>query len=379
MQGIVDGEPVIVVEHDTRIHDYAAPDWPHCRGGDNCYRVLLEGRPKLTCELDMEDEHGGDGGLIACSMRVVNAIPAVLRRARGLTLDARPADGLRAQPIPLGATPDHHQALDFYALICDDRLPDPSRPRTSVRTCGMGKVHELGYVGIASLDLDAWSAYTTGVLGHEVAHDSDAESLFLKMDGHHHRLSVHPGETEDVAFVGWEVGSAENMQALAAQLDAADVEVTAATRAEAGDRRVVDFVHFVDPHSGCAWSCTTGPKSRSCRRSPSTAVTGFKTGNQGIGHFVTFVPDPVAAAMFYERSLGFAVSDWIIIPGMGRIGAFMHCNTRHHSLAFFAEPPAPQAYAPRDDGVHVDRRRRHRLRPLPRARPGDGDARSSPQ
>ena len=89
VQGIVDGRPVVVVEHDTRIHDAAAPDWPVCRGGDNCYRVLLEGRPKLTCELDMEDEHGGDGGLIACSMRVVNAIPAVCAAPPGLlsTLD----------------------------------------------------------------------------------------------------------------------------------------------------------------------------------------------------------------------------------------------------------------------------------------------------
>jgi hypothetical protein len=84
VQGIVHGQPVIVVEHDTRIHDDAAPDWPRCGGGDNCYRVLLEGRPKLTCELDMEDEHGGDGGLIACSMRVVNAIPAVCDAAPGV-------------------------------------------------------------------------------------------------------------------------------------------------------------------------------------------------------------------------------------------------------------------------------------------------------
>ncbi len=89
VQGIVGGRPVIAVEHDTRIHADAAPDWPRCAGGDNCYKVILEGRPKLTCELDMEDEHGGDGGLIACSMRVVNAIPAVCAAAPGLlsTLD----------------------------------------------------------------------------------------------------------------------------------------------------------------------------------------------------------------------------------------------------------------------------------------------------
>jgi 4-hydroxy-tetrahydrodipicolinate reductase len=89
VQATVNGKPAIVVEHDTRIHADAAPDWPVCAGGLNCYKVVLEGRPKLTCELDMEDEFGGDGGLIACSMRVVNAVPAVCAAEPGLlsTLD----------------------------------------------------------------------------------------------------------------------------------------------------------------------------------------------------------------------------------------------------------------------------------------------------
>ena len=118
VQGIVDGEPVVVVEHDTRIHDDAAPDWPQCRGGDNCYRVLIAGRPKLTCELDMEDEHGGDGGLIACSMRVVNAIPAVCAAPPGLHVDARSPAGLRPQRARRTGI---HQELDLHVLICDDR------------------------------------------------------------------------------------------------------------------------------------------------------------------------------------------------------------------------------------------------------------------
>jgi catechol 2,3-dioxygenase-like lactoylglutathione lyase family enzyme len=182
----------------------------------------------------------------------------------------------------------------------------------------MGKVHELGYVGISAGDLDEWRGYATDVLGHEVAHDSDDHSLFLKMDGHHHRLAVHPSDDDDVAYVGWEVGTAENMQALAAQLEKAGVPVALATPEEAADRRVVDFVHFVDPNSGVRMELHYGPE-------------------------VAFMPPyhpqrPVAAAEFYEQVLGFAVSDWIIIPGVGRIGAFMHCNSRHHSLAFFANP-----------------------------------------
>lgn len=212
----------------------------------------------------------------------------------------------------------------------------------------MAKVQQLGYVGITSTDLDAWGAYATSVLGHQIAHDSDDQALFLKMDEHHHRLSVHPGDEEDVRFVGWSVGNAARMQALAAQLDAADVAVTAGKPEEAADRRVIDFVHFVDPHSGIRTELHYGPEVIFTPPfSPQRPVTGFKTGDLGLGHFVTFVADIEAAVAFYEEVLGFGVSDWIVLPGLGRIGAFLHCNTRHHSLALFANP------APRKKVHHV--------------------------
>jgi 4-hydroxy-tetrahydrodipicolinate reductase len=84
VQGIINGRPGIVVEHYTRVDTDAAPQWPHCAGGENGYRILLEGRPRLACEITMADEHGGDGGLIANGMRVVNAIPFVCDTAPGI-------------------------------------------------------------------------------------------------------------------------------------------------------------------------------------------------------------------------------------------------------------------------------------------------------
>jgi extradiol dioxygenase len=150
---------------------------------------------------------------------------------------------------------------------------------------------------------------------------------------------VHPGDTEDVEFVGWEVGTAANMDSLAGKLEGAGVTVIAAKPEEAADRRVVDFVHFVDPHSGLRMELHYGPEVAFMPPFyPQRPITGFKTEQQGLGHLVTFVPDPIAAAEFYEHVLGFGVSDWVLVPGMGRLGAFMHCNTRHHSFAFFANP-----------------------------------------
>jgi 2,3-dihydroxybiphenyl 1,2-dioxygenase len=205
----------------------------------------------------------------------------------------------------------------------------------------VAKINQLGYVGIGARDTNAWRAYATDVLGHEVAPWSDDQHLYLRMDEQHHRLTVHPADRDDVVYVGWDVGGPDNMHEVAAQLEKAGVEVAAATPEEAADRRVLDFVHFVDPHSRLRMELHYGPEIIYMPPfHPQRPIHGFKTGDQGMGHFVTYVSDAEAAAAFYSEALGLAMSDWILVPGMGRIGAFMHCNPRQHSFAFFANPAA---------------------------------------
>ena len=83
VQGIVDGRPVLVVEHVTRMHDDLGPDWPRSDGG---YEIIIEGVPRMVCRLDMEDEHGDHavGGVVLTATRLVNAIPAVCDAPPGL-------------------------------------------------------------------------------------------------------------------------------------------------------------------------------------------------------------------------------------------------------------------------------------------------------
>src|SRR5262249_11756701 len=48
VKGFVGGRPKLVVDHITRIVDDIAPDWPKPPGGQRgCYRVLIEGSPRL--------------------------------------------------------------------------------------------------------------------------------------------------------------------------------------------------------------------------------------------------------------------------------------------------------------------------------------------
>ena len=78
VQGIVDGEPLIVIEHITRIHPSCAPDWPSPPdGGDGAHRVIIEGRPRIEVSVEATDEGGNRaaGGNATAVGRLVNAIP----------------------------------------------------------------------------------------------------------------------------------------------------------------------------------------------------------------------------------------------------------------------------------------------------------------
>jgi len=83
VQGLVDGRPVLVVEHVTRLDDDLAPEWPT---GNGSYRVRITGHPTMHCEFEFEDEHGDHavGGVILTATRIVNAIPAVCAAPPGL-------------------------------------------------------------------------------------------------------------------------------------------------------------------------------------------------------------------------------------------------------------------------------------------------------
>jgi hypothetical protein len=87
VQGIVDGEAVLVVEHVTRIDPGCAPDWPSpADGGDGAHRVVIEGRPRIEVTVEATDEGGNRaaGGNATAAGRLVNAIPWLRAAAPGL-------------------------------------------------------------------------------------------------------------------------------------------------------------------------------------------------------------------------------------------------------------------------------------------------------
>src|ERR1700730_1318359 len=101
----------------------------------------------------------------------------------------------------------------------------------------------LGYFGVRARNLDDWSACGEKFLGLQLG-DRSRKSLTFRMDDRRQRIVVQEDDADggQAAFMGWEVGSGQALDKLAATLEAADVRVHRAPRATAEERRVKDLI-----------------------------------------------------------------------------------------------------------------------------------------
>jgi 2,4-diaminopentanoate dehydrogenase len=84
--GVVDGHPVITIEHINRMAPDLAPEWASAPHGT--YRIVIDGEPHIHCDLRFGTEgtaaSANDNAMEATAMRVVNAIPYVVEAAPGI-------------------------------------------------------------------------------------------------------------------------------------------------------------------------------------------------------------------------------------------------------------------------------------------------------
>ena len=91
VMGMVDGAPVVVLEHITRLRDDLCPEWPQPAQPGGNYRIEITGEPCYGMDICLSSPNGdhNHAGVLATAMRIVNAIPAVIAAAPGIrtTLD----------------------------------------------------------------------------------------------------------------------------------------------------------------------------------------------------------------------------------------------------------------------------------------------------
>lgn len=188
------------------------------------------------------------------------------------------------------------------------------------------EIRALSYVGLEATDLDAWAAFSTEFLGMPVVRDGD-DRLKLRMDERTYRIDVRRGDTDRLAWLGWEVSSAADLAGLERRLGGLGVPTAHGTAADAKDRGVVDLFRFDDP-AGNHLEAFYGQEADFRPIVLTRPMAGYLTDELGMGHAVIGVRNYRETLDFYVNTLGFRVSDTF-----KNFIAFLHCNARHHSLA----------------------------------------------
>lgn len=197
----------------------------------------------------------------------------------------------------------------------------------------MNRVSALGYVIAETTRLARWHEFAVGVHGMLPVLET-AERLLLRLDERAWRIDVRAGATDGPVVLGWEVDGPQALDVLAGRLAAAGYAVAEGTPELVAERRVSRLVSFTDP-DGLTLELFYG-QSRATDPFASPTGVRFATGDMGLGHIMQFVSDSNRYRALYQGILGFELTDYVDIgPDPG---TFLHCNPRHHSMAFASVP-----------------------------------------
>lgn len=186
-------------------------------------------------------------------------------------------------------------------------------------------------MGIASPHADRWRTYGPGLLGAMLKPDGPDGSVRLAVDDINHRISIHPGTTDEFRYAGWGLANETDLRTYTERLTERGIDIHWGDDDVCREREAAELAWFCDPwglRHELTWGKTATPNSFQ----PGRVMRGrFVTGDQGLGHVVFQVPDMNEANEFYADVLGFRLSDRIVNDYFNV--RFYHINGRHHSLA----------------------------------------------
>jgi extradiol dioxygenase len=196
-------------------------------------------------------------------------------------------------------------------------------------------IQSLSYIGFSSPNAQDWRTFGPDLLGFQLAADAPDGGVRLRLDDAQWRIAVHPGDINDLAYLGWSVSGPAALRTAIVRLNDAGVDVHHADEVLRADRCVAELIWFIDP-VGWRHELSWGQAMRPASFRAGRAMSGFVTGEAGLGHVVMFAPDPALTEDFYVDVLGMRLSDQIYMGPI--ILRFFHCNPRHHTLALVNLP-----------------------------------------
>ena len=200
-------------------------------------------------------------------------------------------------------------------------------------------ITHLRHVDLASPQFAQLHEFYTGLWGLTEV-ERDGSLAFLAAEGSPEpyivRLRLAPEKRIDLLAFG--AATSENVDRLAQQLGADGV-------------RLLDEPHVLDTPSGGYGFRFFDNEGRTVEISSDVMPRVHRVIEEGesipvrLSHVVVNSSDPEGTVAFYERHLGFALSDTLMHPRMGNMMWFLRVNAWHHSLAIARGPHAALHHA----------------------------------
>lgn len=198
-------------------------------------------------------------------------------------------------------------------------------------------ITHLRHIDLAVPDFDRQLSFYTDSWGLKVEH-TDTHLAFLAAEGSPEQYAVRLRRANDkrIDLIAFGVASTDDVDALAAQLRTDGVQL------------VADPDKLQTPGAGYGFRFFDN-EGRTIEISADVEVRQHRLIEAGesipvrLSHVVINSPKPEETRAFYERHLGFTLSDTLMHPRMGQMMWFMRINAWHHSLAI-ARCPHPSLH-----------------------------------
>lgn len=193
----------------------------------------------------------------------------------------------------------------------------------------MARVSDVRFIAYAVPDLEAERRFYVDTWGLiEVASKEGLVHLAAPGSPEKFVVRLRQAAERSVELVGWAAETRADVDALYAHLTEIGAKIIAPPGPLSGLGGGYGFRVFdLDGHAL--------EISAEVERGPSRPLTRNEAVPIKISHVVFHTPKVTAAVEWYEKALGFRVSDWL-----GDFMCFLRCNSWHHRLAFVPGPPA---------------------------------------
>ncbi|OTG92114.1 VOC family protein [Acinetobacter sp. ANC 3813] len=193
-----------------------------------------------------------------------------------------------------------------------------------------GKV-KIGYLIAESSKFDEWIDFAQKCLGLMLSERTE-QALSFRIDDHQKRLIIQKGVQEDVTHLGVQLADQSVLQEVLRRFDQRGIDYAQGTAEDAVLRRVKAF-----------WTLR-GPKdiqlelfidALHTQDDLETKVSGFYTGDCGMGHVALTSRKPEKMIRFWQEFFDARLTDTIEqkINGVILDVSFLRLNERHHSVA----------------------------------------------